>query len=192
MMTGSITTATEGQKGSKFKEDVVTFSDDRFELLNSFELTVPKGYTHATQLATFARFTKDSEMFCSYNKVITDENYAKTNQLVPGKTYRVKIFRIQERVTSKDCLNFLSSQRAILVGAQGISLARQLKKNEFPVDKWTVSFDEKDALWEDADGYHWVPFVSRYSGGGWDFDLGHFENDWHDGDCLFCLCDLSA
>ncbi len=184
--------------GGKFQDDVVTSLvkhsalDDRLALLNSFELTVPKGYNHGTQLATFAKYAKD-EKFRYLNGEINDANYVKaTNKLVPGKTYGVKIFQIKTRVTSEDNLAFLASQRAILVGAQGISLARQLKKNEFPVGKFTVSFDEKDALWEDSDGSHRVPGFYRLSGGDWEFSLGGFEYDWYDVHCLFCLCDLSA
>lgn len=186
--------------GGKFQEGVIALlaklsaSDDRFELLNSFELTVPQKYTHGTQLATFAAFAKNkSEKFYFYNDSITDANYAKaTQKLVPGKTYGVKIFGIKQRVTSEDCLAFLATQRAILVGAQGVSLTRQLKREQFPVEKWTVSFDEKDALWEDADGDHGVPLVDRDSDGDWSFDLGYFGRDWNDAHCLVCFCDLSA
>jgi hypothetical protein len=185
-------------KGGAFQEDIIaslikhSASDDRFGLLTSFDLTVPKGYNHDTQLATFASYAK-KEKFYHYSEAIMDKNFSKaTNKLVPGKTYGVKIFQIKARVTSEDCLAFLASQRAILVGAQGISLARQLKKEQFPVGKWTVSFDEKDALWTVDVGNHWVPHVDRCSGGDWNFDLGSFEIDWNDGCCLVCFCDLSA
>lgn len=186
--------------GGKFQGDLIaslikhSVADDRFELLSSFELTVPSGYDHGTQLATFAEYAKKkSEKFYYVNEAATDANYAKaTQRLVPGKTYGVKIFAIKRRVTSEDCLAFLASQQAILVGAQGLSLTRQLKRNELPVGKWTVSFDQKDALWEDADGNHRVPRVYRYSDGDWNFYLGSFENDCYDGYCLLCFRDLSA
>ena len=186
--------------GGRFRDDVIasltkySASDDRFGLLTSFELTVPKGYNHGTQLADFAEYAKkEEERFRYYNGSITDANYAKaTNKLIPGKTYGVKIFEIKkgEVVSSNDCLNLLFSQRAILVGAQGASLVRQLKKEEFPVGKWTASFDEKDALSTVDDGNHGVPFVLRYSDGGWEFDLGRFEVAWYGGKCLLCFCDL--
>jgi len=185
--------------GGKFQDDVIaslirhSVADERFGLLTSFELTVPKGYNHGTQLATFAKFTKEkSERFYFYNENITDANYAKaTRKLVPCKAYGVKIFGIKQRVTSEDCLAFLASQRAILVGAQGVSLTRQLKKEKFPVGKWTVSFDEKDAL-SSVGGSLRVPFVRRNSVGDWRFSLGVFEGDWGDAHCLLCFCDLPA
>jgi hypothetical protein len=185
--------------GDKFQEDIIaslskrSVVDDRFGLLKSFQLTVPKGYTHGTQLATFAEYAKDkSQKFYYYNEAITDENYAKvTHQLVPGKTCGVKIFGINKSVSSEeDCLVFLASQNAILVGAQGISLTRQLKKDEFPIGKWTVSFDKKEALWRDGFGNHRVPGIGRISDGGWHFGLGDFGLDWDDGLCLLCFCDF--
>ena len=184
--------------GDKFQDDIIaslskhSASDDRFELVNSFELTVPKGYTHGTQLATFAEYAKDkSQKFYYYNEAITDENYAKaTQQLVPGKTYGVKIFGIKKSVSSEDCLAFLASQNAILVGAQGISLTRQLKKDEFPIGKWTVSFDEKESLWRVGNGNHRVPYIDRHSDGDWHFDLGYFEHAWDGVNCLLCFCDF--
>ncbi|MDD5071974.1 MAG: hypothetical protein PHQ42_04555 [Patescibacteria group bacterium] len=184
--------------GGKFQSDIIvllakhSIADNRFDLLTSFEITVPEGYDHKTQLATFASYAK-KEKFYFYNEAITDDNFANaTGILVPRKTYMVKIFGIKKRVSSEDCLVFLATQMAILVGAQGLSLVRQLKKDEFPVGKWTASFDKKDALWEDADGNRRVPCMDRHSDGDWGFDLGGFEHDWNGDYCLLCLCDLSA
>ncbi len=163
-------------------------SDSRFKLLNAFELTVPEGYIHESQLASFSKnYKKD---FYYYNDNITDENFSKaTNKFVPSRTYKVKIFGINQPVGSEDCLTFLKAQKAILAGAQGISLVWECKKDEFPIGKYTISFDGKDALWKDADGPHRVPSVYRYSDGGWDFYLDNFEGDWDDGYCVLCFCD---
>lgn len=163
-------------------------TDDCFEPLNEFTLTVPADYVHATQLGMFEK--KYRKSFYYFNDDITDAHFSKaTNQLVPGKTYTVKVFGIKQRVTSEDCLAFLKSQNAILVGAQGVSLVWQEKKDEFPVEEWTASFDEKEALWRDAVGVHRVPFVS---GGAWEFSLGYFAHDWDDAYCLLCFCDLNS
>lgn len=181
--------------GGKFQEGVIALLaklsalDDRFELLSAFKLTVPKDYDHDKQLATFKG--KADIQRCNNN--ITDANFVKvTNKLVPGKTYLVKIFEIKTIVISEECLAFLDSQRWIPVGAQGVSLAQQLKKEQFPVLKWTVSFDEKGALWIDGDGDRRVPYVYRDSGGDWEFGLGLFGARWLDGCCLVCFCDLPA
>jgi hypothetical protein len=165
--------------------------DQRFgAALTEFDLTVPADYNHDTFIDDQKKKLKKLKNTYYYNDDLNSKNYAKaTNKLMPGKTYRVKIFPILEGVTSEDCMTFLKKQRAILVGGQGVLLANDLKGDEFPVGKWTVSFDEKEALWKDSGGRHRVPGVGRYSGGGWGFRLGFFEGDWDGGRCLLCFCD---
>ena len=184
----------KGNKHAKAMYSAVTGgaqADSRFELINTFSIVVPQGYAHATRLASFNK--EHRKEFYSYNDAITDKNYAKaTTKLEPGRKLKVKVFQIKERVTSDDCLTQLRSQKAILVGAQGASLAYEQKKDELPVDRWSVSFDEKDALWEDGDGRHRVPHVYRFSGGNFEFGLGFFERGWSVGRCLPCFCDESS
>ena len=167
------------------------FVNPRFPLLTTFQITIPEDYVHETQLAAFAK--ENREKFYSYNYGITDANYARvTNKLTPGKTYETKIFKITKRVTSEDCLAFLKTQKAILVDAQGISVVWRQAKEQFPKGKWTVSFDENDARWRDADDDRRVPSMVRDLDGDWLFALGCFESDWADDDCVLCLRDLSA
>lgn len=184
----------KGNKHAKAMYGAVTGEaqvDDRFELLNTFSITVPQGYDHATRLASFSK--EHREEFAYYNDAITDMNYAKaTTKLEPGRKLKVKVFQIKGLVSSEDCMAHLRSQKAIFVGAQGASLAYEQKKDELPVNRWSASFDEKCALWEDGDGDHGVPCVYRNSVGGFGFDLGGFEYDWYDDDCLLCFCDESS
>lgn len=162
--------------------------DDRFELVNTFEIVVPESYDHSKHLDSFGK--EHRKAFCYYNDAITDKNYAKaTTKLEPGRKLKVKVFQIKERVTSEDCLAHLRSQKAILASAQGASLAWEQKKEELPVNRWSVSFDEKNALWKDADGSRRVPLVNRCSGGNFEFSLGSFEFGWGDGRCILCFCD---
>ena len=162
--------------------------DDRFELVNTFEIVVPEGYDHGKRLDSFGKEHRTA--FYYYNDAITDKNYAKaTTKLKPGQKLTVKVFQIKETVTSEDCMAKLHSQKAILVGAQGASLAWEQKKEELPVNRWSVSFDEKNALWKDADGRHRVPLVYRYSDGDFKFNLGLFEIAWGGDYCLLCFCD---
>lgn len=170
------------------KVEEVVKPTEKFELLNTVSITVPQGYDHVNRLDSFSK--EHRKEFYYYNVSITDKNYAKaTTKLEPGRKLKVKVFQIKERVTSEDCMAHLRSQKAVLVGAQGASLVYEQKKDELPVDRWSVSFDEKDALWKDADGDHGVPDVYRYSDGGFKFYLGNFEYDWDDGHCLLCFCD---
>lgn len=170
----------------------LAIEDKRFGLaIKEFDLTVPADYDHDRQIDQFAEAAKKLSKTYYYNNALTSSNFAKaTKRLEPGKTYRVKIFPILERVTSEDCLDFYRKQKALLVGGQGLTLAQSLEADEFPVGKWTISFDEKGALWTDAVGGHRVPGVCRRSDGGWLFDLGFFEYDWLVDDYLLCFCDL--
>ena len=162
---------------------------EKFKLLATFEVTIPEGYDHATRLDTFAAAHKSE--FYYYNPNITDANYVKaTTQLTPGRKFAVKVFGIKKTVTSDECLTKLRSERAVLVGAQGASLAYEQGKDNLPKGKWSVSFDEKVALWFGGD-YRKVPGVYRDSAGGFRFDLGYWEGGWSDNDCLLCFCDLS-
>ncbi len=158
---------------------------------SEFKLTVPPDYNHETQIDRFQKKVKKLKTTYHYNDALTSENFAKaTNKLVPGKTYKVKIFPILSKVTSEDCMDFLRKQNAILVGGQGLTLVQELKPEQVPVGMFTVSFDEKEALWKDSGGDHRVPRVNRYSDGDWDFNLGFFEVDLGAGRCLLCFCEL--
>jgi hypothetical protein len=86
-------------------------------------------------------------------------------------------------------MTFLQKQNCILTGGQGATLAYDLAKDKLPKGKWTVSFDEVEALWKDSDGRHRVPSALAYSGGDFRFSLGGFESDWGSGYCLLCFCD---
>ena len=170
----------------------LTINDKRFgPAIKEFEITVPLDYNHDTQIDQFGEKTKKLKTTYYYNDALTSKNFAKaTNKLQPGKTYKVKIFPILATVKSEDCMTFLGKQNAILVGGQGVTLVQDLKKEELPLDKWTVSFDERESLWKDSGGRHRVPHVDALSGGDFRFDLGYFGSDWRGVDCLLCFCDI--
>ena len=164
-------------------------TDPRFELIKTIGVTVPRDYVHSTRLASFAK--QNQKKFYGYNDAITDENFVNaTTRLVAGQKLQVKVFQIVKRADSEECLTFLKSQNAIFTGAQGASLAYDLAGKQLPIGKWSVSFDEKEALWKDSDGGRRVPCLGRRSGGGWSFSLGCFEGGWDDVSCLLCFCDL--
>ncbi|MCC7004879.1 hypothetical protein IT397_03110 [Candidatus Nomurabacteria bacterium] len=178
----------EGVERFLRSDAVIQFTDPRFTLATQFDVVVPSGYNHATRLAEFKK--AHEKEFYYYNGDITDKNYAKaTTKLVPGRKFKVKVFQITKRVSSEDCLAFLKSQKAVLVGAQGATLAYEQGKDKLPMSRWSVSFDEKDTLWLDADGYRRVPFVYRHSDGDFYLDLGYFVDDWYGAYCLLCFCD---
>lgn len=164
--------------------------DPRFTLVRTLDITVPPDYVHATQLATFKKVCQMTRR--DFNDNITDANFAKvTTPLSPGRKFKVKVWKqtVAGATTSEERMVFLRSQKAIFTGAQGASLVFAQKRQELPKGYWYCSFDEKDALWQDAVGYHRVPHVCAHSDGDFDFNLGHFEYEWGDDRCLLCFCD---
>jgi len=150
----------------------------KFQFLKTVEIVVPDNYNHDTRLDSFR--TQYGGKFYYYNDAITDANYSAkaTVRLVPGRKMKVKIFQIKGQVSSDECMTFLRSQKAVLTGAHGASLVWEQKKEELPVSRWSISFDEKDALWQDSDGHHGVPRVHRSSDGAFKFPLGDFVYPW--------------
>ncbi|MFA6436718.1 MAG: hypothetical protein WC242_01180 [Candidatus Paceibacterota bacterium] len=164
--------------------------DPRYFVMSTFTFKVPDDYGHATQLAKFKRMHGSDFVF--YNNDITDEHFAGvTTKLIPGKVYTVKLIGITSGsvVSSEDNLAVLRQHRAILVGAQGLSVVYKQAKEKFPKGKWVISLDEKDACWKDASGFPRVPFMVQCLVGGWRFNLDYFGGGWNCSYCLLCLCD---
>ncbi|MDP3901936.1 MAG: hypothetical protein Q8Q37_03160 [bacterium] len=163
-----------------------TDSRFRLRLFTTLNLAVSRDYVHRTRLADF-REVHGSEFFC-FNSDLTDEHFPNPSvQLTPGQELNLEIFQITTVVTSEDCLAFLKSRNALLLGAQGASIVYELAKDRLVKNRSCVSFDEKNRLWRDVDGRPRVPRVSVYSDGAFDFSLGRFEMDWRDGCCLLCF-----
>ena len=162
-------------------------------MIKTFEIEVPANYNQATRLDSFKKENK--KKFYSYNDDITDKNFSQVSTVLKScQKMLVKVFEIKsgEVVNSQSCVGFLKTNNALFTGAQGASLVWEQKREELPKGKWYASFDEKDKLWKDADGYHRVPSVDAYGDGGFGFDLGYVESDWLDDSCLLCFCDINA
>lgn len=162
--------------------------------IKDFEFTVPADYKHDTQIDTFAEKTKKNTSTTHFSDFLNSVNFEKvTNRLEPGKAYCVQVFPIRGNVQSQSCLDFLKKQGAILVGGQGLTLLQAQKGNELPVEKFIVSFDEKNALCEDEAGLHRLPSVYRYLDDRWKFDCSAvFESIWGDESCLLCISEKKS
>ncbi len=122
-----------------------THGDDRFSLVDVFEITVPQGYNHATALADLVK----TDTLDAKDENVTDTTYSKaTTRLHPGQKFRVKVFDIVTDMDGYDeCIAFVKKQGATLVGAQGLTLLYdRYKYRPCPGTTWALSFDEKDAL----------------------------------------------
>lgn len=144
---------------SLFSQNSVVFKE-----VKTFSVNVPATYNTATQLDSFS-VSANKDDFINFYDSITDANYAKvTTQLMPGASYMVTIYEGEKTVSTEDCMQFLKSKNAMLVGAQGLSLLYQLKKDDLPTDKLIFSFDNKNSLWFSS--YYkcsLVPFLILYS-----------------------------
>ena len=165
---------------------------EKFSLLADLGIiTVPDDYDHTTRLTLFGE--KNREKFYYYNDGITDEHFPNpTRILKPGDKLHVRAFKqiVSGATTSEERLAFLATQKAVHTGAQGASLVWEQKRDQLPKGYWYSSFDEKDRLWEDADGDHRVPLVGARSGGDFDFRLGDFEYVWYDDRAFLRFCDV--
>ena len=179
---------------TKLQSLVAELAKEKFILLKTCRLTVPANYNHQIQVQEFfkefiAQYGEDH-----YDKRITDANFSKvSHQPIPGKTYLAKFWGINKDqiATSEENLAFLEDNKVLLSGIHGLSLAQQQIPEEFPIGKWTASFDKKETL-PFVDGYHRVPGIHRYSDGDRYCGLSNFEDGWSDSHCLFGLCDLKS
>jgi hypothetical protein len=164
---------------------------ENFELLVDLGIVVvSKNYEHASQLASFKKVNHGNFVACHSN--ITDENFAKpTMQLVPGSRLHVRAFKqiVSGPTTSEERMAFLSTQKAIYVGAQGASLVFEQKRAELPKGYWYVSFDKKEALWIDGIGYYRVPGIRADPDDVFIFDLLSFQKQSGKCDAILCFSD---
>lgn len=160
-----------------------------FVPFTSFKVTVPTNYDHATFLATGT-----VGQFDRVSGYITDDSFSHaTQQLVPGKTYLVKIVKARKLFFvahdyMKTCLDFLRSQNAILASAHGLLLAYQQAADKFPSNAHVVSFDELTALPvlpRCQDDVISVPYIYPGSGGHRVIDVKYFGDFLGDPYLLF-------
>ena len=144
-------------------------------------IVVPENYIHGKCLEMF--FKNNHKNLYDYNKNITDANFSHPSRILkPGDKFRVKAFKqIVGSTTSQERMAFLSKQLGnIYVGAQGIALVFEQKRDQLPKGKWYSSFDEKKSLWEDPDGYHRIVSLNAYFDGLFEFSLVYLRGSWVD------------
>ncbi len=129
---------------------------EKFGLVKTVQVTVPAEYDQATCLDTFDEdYVSDFKFF---EHDINDEHYRNvTDKLYAGEKFLVEIYEVKSKVTSEECLAFLASQRAKLVGAQGLSVFYEATRGDYPFSELTLSFDKEKNLWKDKDGNYNIP-----------------------------------
>lgn len=165
--------------------------DPRFKLLPQvLTIKVPDDYDHDTQLATFAKQHRASCMI--FNESFTDANFANVSvKLLAGRTYKVKQFIIKRTVSSGDCLAFLHSQTALLVGAQGSSLVFDQNRCKVAKNRMYVCFDVETNLLI-AHGCSRVPGFYTRRDGNFSVRLVVFDQQYRDLRVLLCFCNETS
>ncbi len=183
--------------------------DRRFEPLNKFSIGVPYDYEHHTQIGRAVNRLVGAEGVNFVHENLIDDNFTKTtDRLVAGKPYEVLLFFVKSRASSEACVEFLLSQRALLVGAQGLLLVQSLASWQFPVDSWVHSLDVKANLFpaevvsetgrgKKKTGFvYQTPFASCDKKGFWSFGTSDFVDDLgllghEEKDYILCVRELA-
>lgn len=154
-------------------------------MVTEIPITVSTSYKPDEQIDNFVkRVKKEATTFC-FNEDFCSKNFVKsTGTLVPGKSYKIKIFQIKGNVSTEDCVSFLRNQKAIMLGGQGLALAYDIAGDEFPKGKYITSFDEKEVLWKDFKGNRRVPTVFASFTDDYGFFLGYFGSNLNNQFCL--------
>ena len=174
------------------KPTPVPVPDDTFTLIKTHKFKVPKGYQYEGFLDRF-RATHEAEFVHGYNPDLTQGNFGYPSKiLVAGEQYAVKVFGINRKMSTAECMALYRGENAYFTGAPGLALLWKHKRTSLPVSKWSLALDEPDRLWVDASRYHGVPSMYRFSDGGSEFDLGFLESPWSDNGVLVLFCDLPS
>lgn len=167
---------------------------EKFELLLDLGVIIaPDDFNHSTCLVTFIKNNRNS--FFDINEQITDKNFSiPTRILKPGDKLNVTVYQQikAEDTSSKERIKFLNTLNSIFVGAQGATLVWEQKRDLLPKGKWYSSFDKQEIYWEQADAYKWIPRISCYTNGEYNFNLGEFKQLTNKSSCILCFQELSA
>ena len=153
-----------------------------------FELKIPKDYNHLTQIDSFVNRNQATWII---GWQFSDKNFSKsTNKLVPGQSYIIKIFPILKNIKFEECLDFMKNQNAILVNAQGLTLASPLFPIKFPEDRWILSIDELDNLAISPDvkfKEYLVPMIGMSPGRPKELNVYSWNSAWGTNYYLLCF-----
>ena len=135
-----------------------TMSSSKFRLMDEFELVVEDNYIHDHQFERMQAYEKCFG-FISDTFMLQDPGKVSV-QLMPG-LYKAGFVKICSRILDTDeCVNFLKTNNALLIAGPGLSYIWIKERDRFPKGR-TLSFDEKDLLLVDSEGYHRIPGIDK-------------------------------
>ncbi|MDD5289692.1 MAG: hypothetical protein PHT40_00650 [Patescibacteria group bacterium] len=129
-------------------------SSEKFEQIGEpFLIIVPADYHHDTYMESFGK--KYSSEFPNYRSsgVTADKFSQVTTKLLPNQKLAVTVYLVKSwTISRQEIITFLKANNAFLVGAQGLALTFEQKRDQLPIGCIT-SFDQKEHLWRDIEGH---------------------------------------
>lgn len=166
---------------------------EKFDLLADLGIiVVPKDYNHKTALRVFG--DKNRGKFYKYNSTIDVADFSNPSRILePGDELQVCVFKqvVPGKTTSEERMAFLSTQKAVYPGAQGIFLVFEQKNYLLPRGYLYTSFDERDRLWEDPDGQLRVLSLCVHRVGSLELCLNNLDCAWVFDSAFFCFREVS-
>ena len=145
------------------------FGDPLFD----FIFSLPKDYSNQDFLqknfGSNIEFCEESTKLRDYEKV--------SDTLIPGKSYRARLFPVISMVTTKTCKDFLKENKVIFPGIYALMFLTKNHQDVFADDRWIFSFDHSN----------FVPSVLQCRQGVFRTVLGDTESDWPRGYHLLCI-----
>ena len=140
-------------------------------------IETPKDYVHKECLNLFMK--KNQKKFNFFDNRITDEKFPNpTKILKPGEKFYVQAFRSVKFGTTScsECITFINIQKAVYLGARGISLVFEQKRNLLEIGYSYHSLEENKEILS-SDSYAKLPCLCYYSNG-FSFYLSNLDGNF--------------
>lgn len=123
-------------------------------------VVVPQDYDPRTCLARHHSLFKARSYV--YSKHFSDENFRHPSNIIqPGwKLHTWSIPLRGNKMTSEECLEYLSEQNSLLLGAQGLALVMEQKLDYLTPEVAHIAFDREEYLGKSGCGDRGVPSIS--------------------------------
>lgn len=116
------------------------------------------------------------------NDNLTSDYFPKPHTI---KTVGAKLIKMGKSFSSQQALDEIKRQGCRPANAWELAEWANKHREEMEKGSCILAFGQVPFV----DGCHRVPLVDARSGGGFRFDLGDFESDWHDDFVLLAFCD---
>lgn len=136
-----------------------------------------------TKTPTIEKLTKSGYYYV--NADITAANFPIPETV---ETENYKIIKMDKSFSSKEAIERIKTEGCRPGNIYELALLKENHPELWPKGQWSsiIAFGTD---FTDSGGNHRVPYVFAFSGGGFEFGLGHFEETWNAGFCLLCFCD---